>query len=139
MLLVIYGFLIILGIFLLLVTGFSAVVVVALLVLGVVMTMFANLTISVDETKILAEFYLGFPRRTIRISEITGIAIVRNRWYYGLGIRLTPHGWLYAVSGLSAIEFELQNGKKIRFGTDEPEALAKAIETARSSWMNDSQ
>jgi len=52
---------------------------------------------------------------------------VKNPWYYGWGIRFTPHGWLYNVSGLHAVEIELKNGKKYRIGTDVPENLEKAI------------
>ena len=130
-LLVVYGALVSTALILVAITGFSPVFIGPLLVLGIGMAMFASLTITVSDTVILAEFYLGFPRRTIKISEIYAISIVRNRWYYGLGVRFTPHGWLFAVSGLSAIEFEMRSGKRFRIGTDEPERLAQAIESAR--------
>jgi len=58
---------------------------------------------------------------------------VRNKWWYGLGIRLTPHGWLYNVSGLDAIEIVRRSGKTFRVGTDEPKALAAALRAARGT------
>jgi hypothetical protein len=55
---------------------------------------------------------------------------VRNKWWYGWGIRLTPHGWLFNVGGLDAVELELASGRKFRIGTDEPQGLLNAIRTA---------
>jgi hypothetical protein len=56
---------------------------------------------------------------------------VRNPWYYGWGIRITPDGLLYNVSGTRAVEITLTDGSKLRLGTDEPEALCQAIR----SWL----
>ncbi|MFH1253014.1 MAG: hypothetical protein V1664_01635 [Candidatus Uhrbacteria bacterium] len=52
---------------------------------------------------------------------------VRNSWYCGWGIRLTSHGWLFNVSGLSAVEITMKNGRSYRIGTDEPEKLTAVI------------
>jgi len=38
---------------------------------------------------------------------------------------------LWNVSGLRAVEFLLKDGSRFRIGTDEPEALVKAIEANR--------
>jgi hypothetical protein len=62
--------------------------------------------------------------------EIEECTIVKNSWWYGWGIRLTPYGWLYNVAGWEAVEVLLKNGKKIRIGTDEPEKLSLAIDRA---------
>jgi len=64
--------------------------------------------------------------------EIEDATPVRNHWFYGWGIRLTPHGWLYNVSGLGAVEIVLSSGKHYRIGTDRPEELAQAIQQRRS-------
>lgn len=45
--------------------------------------------------------------------------------------QLTPHGWLFNVSGLDAVELELINNRRFRIGTDEPQRLIAAIQTAR--------
>ena len=55
---------------------------------------------------------------------------VRNPFYYGWGTRLTPHGWLYNVSGFDAVEVEFKTGKKVRIGTDESQTLDAAIQEA---------
>lgn len=41
--------------------------------------------------------------------------------------RMTPHGWFYNVSGLSAVEIKLKTGIKYRIGTDVPQELEEAI------------
>lgn len=57
---------------------------------------------------------------------------MRNKWWYGWGIRLTPHGWLYNVSGLDAVELHLTGGRKVRLGTAEPAQLSRAINEVRN-------
>jgi hypothetical protein len=54
--------------------------------------------------------------------------VVKNPWYYGWGIHLTPSGWLYNVSGFWAVELQMKNGKKYRIGTDDPEGLVQVIQ-----------
>ena len=61
------------------------------------------------------------------LTDIEDCEVVRNPWYYGWGIRLTPHGWLYNVSGFSAVQIRLKNGEKFRLGTDTPQELCQAI------------
>ena len=45
----------------------------------------------------------------------------------GWGIRLTPYGWLYNVSGLEAVAISLRDGRKFALGTDDPDGLVTAI------------
>jgi hypothetical protein len=59
--------------------------------------------------------------------EIVGFRQVRNKWYYGWGVRGIPGGWMYNVWGLDAVELELASGKKFRIGTNEPEELVAAL------------
>jgi hypothetical protein len=66
----------------------------------------------------------------VRFERIRGFAIVRNPWYYGWGIHFIPGGMLYNASGLSAIELQLTNGRYVRIGTGEPQALADALRRA---------
>ena len=66
------------------------------------------------------------------MSDIRDAKAVKNRWYYGWGIRLSPHGWLFNVSGFDAVELEMANGVKYRIGTDEPDKLLAAIEQWRA-------
>ncbi len=91
---------------------------------------FDSLTVKVSPTYISLKFGIGIIRKRFAIVDVQNAAIVRNRWYYGWGIRLTPHGWLYNVSGLDAVEIQLRNGRKYRIGTAEPIELLSAIESA---------
>ena len=73
--------------------------------------LFDSLTVTVLTNLIEIRFGIGIIRKQFDITKIQSAAIVRNKWYYGWGIRLTPHGWLYNVAGLDAVEIRLNNGK----------------------------
>lgn len=100
------------------------------LVLAAVFVMFGWLTVDIDDRRLSIVFGLGLVRRRIQLSSIRAFASVRNAWWYGWGIRLTPHGILYNVSGLSAVEILLDDGRRMRVGTDEPEAFVLALQHA---------
>ena len=99
-------------------------------VLPLVMVLFGWLTVDVSDEHVVWWFGPGLIRRRTRVADIRSVAAVRNRWYYGWGLRLTPHGWLYNVSGLDAVELELVNGRRVRVGTDESQELVRAIQAA---------
>lgn len=100
-----------------------------------IMFLFCRLTTEVTDDAFLFRFSLGVVRRTIARSEIAACRPVTNAWYWGLGIHLTPRGWLYNVAGAKAVELDLRNGRHLRVGTDEPEQLCAAL---NSNWqMND--
>jgi hypothetical protein len=102
--------------------------VVAVLVL--ITLVFGWLTVAIRQGRLTLRFGIGLIRKSFPISEIRSCRPVRNSWAYGWGIRMTPHGWLYNVSGLDAVEIALADGKKVRVGTDEPDALCRAIDAA---------
>ncbi|MCA8941179.1 MAG: hypothetical protein KDB80_01350 [Planctomycetes bacterium] len=89
--------------------------------------MFSTLTVEVDERRVEIRFGPGWIRRRIPLGDIARVEAVRNSWWYGWGIRLTPSGWLWNVSGLDAVELELRTGRRFRIGTDEPERLADVL------------
>jgi len=64
------------------------------------------------------------------------VQIVRNPWYYGSGIHLTPYGWLYNISGFDTVQITMSGGKSFKIGTDEPVGLEKAITQKRSMVAN---
>ena len=103
------------------VTGF-----VELIVLGCAL-LFCCLTVEITGDELVCRFGPGLIRKRFVLCEIREVKVVKNPWYYGWGIRLTPHGWLFNVSGLNAVEIELASGKRFRVGTDQPEELAEAI------------
>ena len=102
----------------------------ALILLLAALLTFSTLRVNVDHRTISIQFGFGIIRKSFSVSEIETYQVVRNRWYYGLGIRYTPRGWLYCVSGLSAIELQMKNGKYYRIGPDDPTGLASAVEEA---------
>jgi hypothetical protein len=97
------------------------------------LVLFATLTVEVDGERVRLWFGPGLIRRSFALSDVVAARPVRNRWWYGWGVRLTPHGWLFNVSGLDAVELELRSGRRFRIGTDEPRPLAEAIESARAA------
>ena len=108
---------------------------VSVLVLGImafVLAICSTLTVSADADILRLRFGpIGLIQKSWPIPEIASATTVTNPWYYGWGIRWTPHGSLYNVSGRHAVEILLFSGKTFRIGTDEPEALKTAIEQAR--------
>lgn len=111
-------------------SGEAVAVVIALivaLVLGTVVVLFTRLTVEVDTTVLSASFGWGWPRKKLQLRDATSARIVRNRWWYGFGIRLIPHGSMWNVWGLDAVELGLTGAKVLRIGTDEPESLLAAI------------
>ncbi len=108
---------------------------VTVLVIGIMilaLAIFSTLTVSVRQDAL--RIWFG-PIRLIKkswpISDIATVTTVTNPWYYGWGIRWTPHGPLYNVAGFQAVEVTLVSGKKFRIGTDQPEELKRAIEKAQ--------
>lgn len=105
---------------------------VAALILLASLLLFHSLTVEVDQGWLRIRLGIGLIHRNFRIADIVEVEQVRNRWFYGWGIRLTPHGWLFTVSGLDAVQIRLRNGRNYRIGTDEPERLLAAIEAANA-------
>lgn len=89
--------------------------------------LFSSLKIEVNDENLVFWFGPGWLRKIIPLTEIVACRAVRNPWWYGWGIHLTPKGWIYNVSGLRGVEITLTSGKTLRLGTDEPQALAQAI------------
>ena len=91
------------------------------------MALFYSLTVEIDETRLIIKFGFGVINKKFILKNIESCHAVRNPWHYGWGIHWTPRGWLYNISGLSAVEIQMKNGKKYRIGTDEPKRLEHAI------------
>jgi hypothetical protein len=93
---------------------------------------FSRMHIEIRDQGLSWQFGSGFPRFSLPLSEVASARIVRNPWFYGLGIHFTPQGWLYNVSGRSAVEIIKSNGGRFRLGTNEPDALLAAITSSRA-------
>lgn len=100
------------------------------LALGIGLALFYQLTVTVAKDFIRLRFGVGVINKKFAIEDVESASVVRNKWWYGWGIRITPHGWLYNVGGYDAVELRLKNGRKVRVGTDQPKRLLAAIEAA---------
>lgn len=108
-------------------------------ILALALLLMGTLTVDVDRERVRVAFGPGLVRKTIPLSEIAAFQAVRNPWIAGWGIRLIRGGQLWNVSGLDAVELALRDGRFFRIGTDEPEALVRALETATARAASDTR
>jgi hypothetical protein len=97
-----------------------------------ILASFATLTASIDENCLRIRFGYGVFGRMFPLKEIASVQSVKNRWYYGWGVKVWfwPYMWIYNVSGFDAVEIIMRNGKIYRIGTDTPGELEAAIKQA---------
>ena len=101
--------------------------------LAICAVLFSSLTVEVTHEELRFHFGPGFWRKRLALNEVTAATPTQNSWWEGWGIRFTPRGMLYNVSGTNAVEITLRSGQRFRIGTDEPEALVQALRTAIAS------
>lgn len=111
-------------------TGLHPIALGVLAFLAIMMVLFASLTVEVTPVEVRLRFGPGPIRKSFPLAEIVSARAVRNGWWYGWGMRLTPHGWLFNVSGLDAVELHMTEERRFRIGTDEPGPLLQAIAQA---------
>jgi hypothetical protein len=104
---------------------------VAVLVLLIaVAILFSSLTVEVGDNELRWYFGPGLWTYRLPLDQIENVAMVRNQWWHGFGIRKGPGFWLYNVSGLDAVELRLKSNEVRRIGTDDPQGLAAALQSA---------
>jgi len=101
--------------------GFTMIVLVAA---GIV---FSSLTVEVNANELRWSFGPGLWTYRLPLDEIETVAIVRNHWWNGFGIRRRSGFRLYNVSGLDAVELQLKSHDIRRIGIDDPQGLAGAL------------
>ena len=101
-----------------------------LIVLIVVAVLFSSLTVAVTANELQWYFGPGLWAYRLPLDDIQTVAVVRNRWSNGFGIRIGAGFRLYNVSGLDAVELHLKSGDVRRIGTDDPNGLASALRPA---------
>jgi hypothetical protein len=94
---------------------------------GFVLVLFSTLTVIVRDQTVEVFFGPGLIRRAIPLARIREVQAVRTPWYYGWGVRLIPHGWLWNVSGLGGVEMQFTDGARFRLGSDEPDRLVEVL------------
>jgi len=95
------------------------------------MTLFSSLTVEVDTSELRWFFGPGLWTYRLSLREIVDVAVVRNHWLMGWGIRVAPGFRLYNVSGLDAVELRVGANDVRRIGTDDPQGLAEALRSHR--------
>ena len=111
-------------------TGLDGISLGVLAIVVLVGVIFSTLSVIVTEDQVKLHFTFGLIRTSFPLMKIKAVSVVRNPWYYGWGIHLTMRGWVYNVSGFSAVELEWINGTHTRIGSDDAAELAEAIATA---------
>ncbi len=90
--------------------------------------LFGKLETTVSQDRIVVKFGIGLIKKTILLDEIKSIKKVKNSFWYGWGIRLTPHGWLWNIAGYEALEIEYKTDRKnFRIGCSSNEELHAAV------------
>ncbi len=108
----------------------TIIVVVLLLISAVI---FSSFTVEISDGELRFHFGPGFWRKRFALADVASADVTRSSWWEGWGIRITPRGMLYNVTGTDAVEIKLRSGQRFRIGTDEPEVLAQALLTAISA------
>ena len=99
-------------------------------VIGIFIFVFGyKLTVEIKDGFLRFWFGLGVFWKKIALEQIVYCEPFRGV-FAGWGIRITPDGWLYNVSGMKAVTVVLKSGKKIHIGTDESYRLVEAINSA---------
>ena len=112
--------------------GSNWIAIAVLVVLAVVLVLFHSLTVVINEEELIVQFGHGPVRKRFKLNELESVQAIRLPWYYGWGIRSTPQGMAFRVSGFDAVQIKLVTGKEYLIGTDVPQELEQAIRQAIS-------
>jgi len=93
--------------------------------------LFSSLTVEISDNELRWYFGPGLWTYRLPLTAIENVAVVRNHWWNGYGIRMAPGFRLYNVSGLDAVELRVGANDVRRIGTDDPQGLAQALSTSR--------
>lgn len=96
-------------------------------VLMIVLALFHSLTVEIDTRCLRWRFGPGVLKWNLLIMDLESAEASRSHWSNGWGIRWTPMGWLYNVSGFKCVNIHLKNGKTIRIGTNDSKGLLEAL------------
>lgn len=93
---------------------------------------FYKLTITITKETIKATFGIGIIKRSLNIKAIdyNSIEKIKIPALYGIGIRLTPYGWLYNVSVGHAIKIK-SNTKTFLVGTEDFEKIHSILNSLK--------
>lgn len=105
---------------------------VALAILLITAAFFSTLNVRVGSDMLTWRFGPGLLHFSLPLAEVASVAPARTPFWAGIGIHWIFTGWVYNVSGRDAVEITKRDGGRVWIGTDEPLALAAAIDRARN-------
>jgi hypothetical protein len=85
-----------------------------MVVIAIALVLFSSLAVVIREDEFEVRFGPGLISKRFKLQDIESCQVVRNPFFYGWGIRLTPHSWLYNVSGFYAVEGQVQNRQEVQ-------------------------
>lgn len=89
---------------------------------------FSWLTVEVHAQSVRLSFGLGWIKKDIPLDTVESTEIVQTKWWWGWGIRLTPDGWMWNISGFDAVRLHKTDGRSFTIGTDDAKKLKGAID-----------
>ena len=113
-------------------SGINWIAISVMVIIAAALVLFVSLTVVIQEEEMEVKFGPGLVKKRFKLSEIQSCQVVKYPWYYGWGIRMTTQGILFRVSGLYAVKIQLVTGKQYNIGTDTPQELEAAIQSAIS-------
>ena len=113
-------------------SGINVIAIAVLVVLASALVLFPSLTVTISGEELIVQLGPGAIRKRFRLNDIQSCQAIRIPWYYGWGLRLTPRGMLFRVSGFQAVHIKLTSGKEYVIGTDVPQELEEAINQSTS-------
>lgn len=97
-------------------------------VLGLLAIGMGSLTVEVGGGELRWRFgWLGWPGGRIALSDIASVEPCRTTWREGWGIRFTPDGMLYNVSGCDAVRVTRRDGRRLRLGSADPTGVIRVL------------
>jgi hypothetical protein len=107
-----------------------AIILVTIAIIVGTMYLFSSLEVSVDDGVLKISFGPGFVHKSFPLADVVSMRPVMTAITSGWGIHNFRGGVLYNVSGRQAVELTMRNGRQVRVGTDEPQALLAALRAA---------
>ncbi|MEQ8714238.1 MAG: hypothetical protein RIC80_14550 [Cyclobacteriaceae bacterium] len=99
------------------------------LLIGVCL-LFYRMETSISYRNIKIRYGVGLIKLTPQFDELIAVTVTRIPWWYGVGIRITPKGWLYSIQGLGVVLLTYRKGslrESIMIGSAKPEELKKSL------------
>jgi len=101
-----------------------------IIALAAAMFFFSALTVRITDESLCFFFNTGLYGRQIPLTAIASCRVTGTSIIEGWGIRSTPGGMLYNISGTRAIEVRLHGGERLRIGSNQPDVVCERLRIA---------